>query len=647
MNQPDLVHNPGMAERSLSSGEFHGRLASVWERKYDVRLSFKARERILVEAILRHCRPGSHWVDAGCGTGRFSRRLAACGAGRVYGLDAALPMLEVARGLANEQQMADRIRFESVENLEHLLYPDHAFDGILCSSVLEYLEHPVAVLREFHRLLKPGGCLILSLPNRSAWLRKAQNACFHWTLRLGWRPRPAYLALVRNQYARDEAYRLLRESRFDVERLQFGGSGIGPDSAAFWGPLLFLEARRSDARARPVILMPVRSYAPGYKAGGPIRSSHALVQRLSARFQFKVITRDRETGDDRPFPEIETCVWSPADQASVFYMTPRGVRPWRLIRVIQKTPHDLLYLNSFFDPLFTLMPLIARRMGWTPRTPVIITPRGELAAGALSLKRIRKTLYLAMIRFFRSNRGVWWQAGSETERAVIIDALRLCDVTAAARVKVARDLADPFFFSGLPERRDPKRRGQLRAVFFSRISPIKNLQWAIRRLGAVAGEVSLDVMGPVSDPAYWKSCQAAAAEFPGLSFHSLGPIPHESVLNRLCQYDLFVFPTQGESFGHVILESLMAGCPVLISTATPWQDLEPEQAGWVIPLESPSRFEQTLQRVVEMDEAEHARWREGARRRGLKTLHDDQPAADHADMFTCALREGGDVPHAG
>ena len=82
MNQPDLVHNPGMAERSLSSGEFHGRLASVWERKYDVRLSFKARERILVEAILRHCRPGSHWVDAGCGTGRFSRRLAACGAGR-------------------------------------------------------------------------------------------------------------------------------------------------------------------------------------------------------------------------------------------------------------------------------------------------------------------------------------------------------------------------------------------------------------------------------------------------------------------------------------------------------------------------------------------------------------------------------------
>lgn len=52
-----------------------------------------------------------------------------------------------------------------------------------------------------------------------------------------------------------------------------------------------------------------------------------------------------------------------------------------LARMIADTPYDLLYLNSFFDPIFTLRPLLARRMGWTPRKPVVIAPRGEFSAG--------------------------------------------------------------------------------------------------------------------------------------------------------------------------------------------------------------------------------------------------------------------------
>ena len=38
------------------------------------------------------------------------------------------------------------------------------------------------------------------------------------------------------------------------------------------------------------------------------------------------------------------------------------------------------------------------------------------------------------------------------------------------------------------------------------------------------------------------------------------------------QHDLFAFPTKGENFGHIILESLSAGTPVLLSDKTLWQD---------------------------------------------------------------------------
>jgi hypothetical protein len=44
----------------------------------------------------------------------------------------------------------------------------------------------------------------------------------------------------------------------------------------------------------------------------------------------------------------------------------------------------------------------------------------------------------------------------------------------------------------------------------------------------------------------------------------------------LAEYDLFLFPTLGENYGHVISEALASGCPVVISDQTPWRNLEAE-----------------------------------------------------------------------
>lgn len=46
-----------------------------------------------------------------------------------------------------------------------------------------------------------------------------------------------------------------------------------------------------------------------------------------------------------------------------------------------------------------------------------------------------------------------------------------------------------------------------------------------------------------------------------------GPLPVPALMR---EHDLFFFPTLGENYGHVIIESLSAGTPVLISDQTPW-----------------------------------------------------------------------------
>jgi ubiquinone/menaquinone biosynthesis C-methylase UbiE len=48
---------------------------------------------------------------------------------------------------------------------QSLPYPSGSFDFITCIEGLEHLENPYNAIREFHRILKPGGKLFLSLPN--------------------------------------------------------------------------------------------------------------------------------------------------------------------------------------------------------------------------------------------------------------------------------------------------------------------------------------------------------------------------------------------------------------------------------------------------------------------------------------------------
>ena len=202
---------------------FHADLSADWERRYR-KHSFRARQIVLAECLHDLDLAGSSWLDAGCGTGTLSRWLAECGCD-VLGVDAASPMIEAAAQLAQKSSHADTLKFARVETIGRLPLEDDSMDGVLCSSVLEYVDDPRVCLAELARVLKKGGLLLASVPNRDSVIRRAQVACHGLGARIGqeWLP---FVRHSRHEYSVGEFTRLLSESGLVAEKVLAFGSPL-------------------------------------------------------------------------------------------------------------------------------------------------------------------------------------------------------------------------------------------------------------------------------------------------------------------------------------------------------------------------------------------------------------------------------------
>jgi glycosyltransferase involved in cell wall biosynthesis len=392
-------------------------------------------------------------------------------------------------------------------------------------------------------------------------------------------------------------------------------------------------------RVRILVIVPY--YLPGYKGGGPIRSVAGLVSHLGDEFTFDILTSDRDFGDTEPYPDLPSGVWHPVGKARVRYLQPVEKRLWSWRRLLMNLDYDLIYLNSFFSPL-TIRTLFWRRMGVLPRRPVILAPRGQFSPGALNLKPLKKRFYLWLAKQVGLYNDLLWQASSEYEQRDILRVMGetpLPDERATAlRVCIAPNLAPYEEDFSSPSRLD-KVPGTIRLIFLSRIARKKNLDGVLRLLSTVKGEVFLDIYGPIEDEAYWQECRDLIRVLPpNVAVEYRGSVKPQEVSATFSQYHLFFFPTHGENFGHVILESLRAGCPVLISDQTPWRHLEEQGVGWDLPLDKPDLFLEVLERCLAMDEVEYREWSERARLYGRQKALDPYSVEANRRLFMRALK---------
>lgn len=384
---------------------------------------------------------------------------------------------------------------------------------------------------------------------------------------------------------------------------------------------------------RPRVLLFCDHYLPGTNAGGPIRTLAGLVDRLGDELDFRIVTRDRDFGDDVPYATVPLDAWTPVGKAAVHYTTARSRALPRLRRLVTEADAEVVYLNSLFSPAFTPRVLALRRLGLLGGRPVILAPRGELASSALALKPRKKAAYLAAARLAGALEGLVWQASSDFERADIERR-----VGPGARIVVAPNLTAAAAPGGDGDGTvAAKAPGTLRIAFVARIARMKNLDFALRVLAGVQGDVELDIYGPREDPAYWRECERLAAQLPaGVSARYRGPLAHEDVAPVLRDHHVLFLPTRGENFGHVILEALVNGCPVLISDRTQWRGLEARGAGWDLPLEDPGAFRRVLGRLVAGEQADHARLSAAARELGAGVLADETAVERNRELFRTA-----------
>ena len=100
---------------------------------------------------------------------------------------------------------------------------------------------------------------------------------------------------------------------------------------------------------RPSILIFCRYYLPGVRAGGPIVTISNFIELVADQYDFKVVTGDRDHGDQESYQEIEQEVWHELGRANVCY-TPPGIKRYiTFIKIIRKAAPDYIYLNSLFD----------------------------------------------------------------------------------------------------------------------------------------------------------------------------------------------------------------------------------------------------------------------------------------------------------
>jgi ubiquinone/menaquinone biosynthesis C-methylase UbiE len=184
-------------------------------------------------------------LDIGCGSGGMFKMLSAYGA--VYGID----ISPDAIGYARLRNIAHEIKEAGVENLP---FPDGYFNAVSCFDVLyhQWVNSLTNALREIHRVLKPGGLLIIREASYN-WLQSQHDQLF-WTKHRFYKKelvadlQAAGFIVKKNSYVNfflfplalaERAFRTIWPTKDSVERLFIRP----PLLNGLFSFLLFLEAR--------------------------------------------------------------------------------------------------------------------------------------------------------------------------------------------------------------------------------------------------------------------------------------------------------------------------------------------------------------------------------------------------------------------
>jgi glycosyltransferase involved in cell wall biosynthesis len=374
------------------------------------------------------------------------------------------------------------------------------------------------------------------------------------------------------------------------------------------------------------ILIFIDWYVPGYKAGGPIQSVANMVAHLKEDFDISIITRDTDYSETTPYSTVKSNEWNTIDGARVYYISADKLNYFTIYNLLKQEPAEYVYLNGIYSLYFTLIPLFIARKQRSRH--IVVAARGMLSKGSLGVKKVKKDLFLRTAKLTKLFGKVTFHATTDTENKEIQAALgRRVIVKTAANLASATD-----HYVYKPR---VKTEGILRLVNIARIAPEKNLLLALKILQQVKTKVEFDFYGPVYDQSYWEQCQAVLINLPpNVKAIYKESVESEKVMSTLQSYHGMFMPSTGENFGHIILQSFVAGCPVIISDRTPWKQLKNKNCGWDISLSHVEQFAEAIDVLNNMSQEVYDELSKSAFAYGLKYMNNPVIIEENKALFS-------------
>ncbi len=158
MNPDSGAEHSGLSNISRKSDDV-AQYYDGWASDYDATLAewhYEAPKQV-AKMLREELGPESQILDAGCGTGLSGAELQAAGFQTVDGMDVSERSLEIAKETG---------AYRSLEQVDMQRLPlpvaDARYDGLACVGVLTYLPESEAILKEFCRVVRPGGRVVVT-----------------------------------------------------------------------------------------------------------------------------------------------------------------------------------------------------------------------------------------------------------------------------------------------------------------------------------------------------------------------------------------------------------------------------------------------------------------------------------------------------
>lgn len=272
------------------------------------------------------------------------------------------------------------------------------------------------------------------------------------------------------------------------------------------------------------ILIVTKHFKDNESGGGAQKSIELLVSKLRERFHIEVLCKSTKDSGE----------WVHKLSFSFF----KKIKSF-----------DIIYLNSFFSPL-TILFLCFNKVK-------IISPKGELFDGALKSKTLKKQIWLKIFNTLFKGKFIFHATSLDEKKSIE-------KKTYPKRIIIAPDIIELNL-----SKEKPSENKTLKVVHISRIDQKKNLLFCINILSKLKRQICFDIYGDIGDKKYFDKCMSGLRKLPAnINWNYLGQLKPNQVNNTFLEYDLFFFPTLGENFGYVILESLSNYCSLLLSKGT-------------------------------------------------------------------------------